>query len=342
MKIAFHNTIPIPRYNRTDAVYNEFQELSQVFDGQLINLFPADRHRPWAIKELMGIRSIRELRALDRSVDLHHVTFPFFYQFPYFRLLNKPVVYTASSSEMPSYKSIRNNPNVTYLCANSAVVSTIQKHTPAQIYHIIPGIDTTRWSSRPRSSSMSPFKLLMASAPHSRDQFKSKQIYLLLDYIKQTPDIQLTLIWRGVDTEHMRQLIDRYALQDRVRLIDQEVDMQQYFDQCHATILLCDQNGVLKNYPHSLMESICCGRPVILSETTELAHMVERQSLGIIMNEYTIDSLDKSIAALESAYDSYQSNCRSFDKAQIDKTRYHSALEQVYQKVLARQARKPI
>ena len=334
MKIAYHNTIPIPRISNTDAVCNEFIELSQVFEGQLINLFPSDKHRFWTIKELIGIRSIRGIRALDRTVDIHHVTFPFFYNFPYFRLLNKPVVYTASSSQLPSYKSIPNTPNRTYVCASESVVSGVKRYAPDQIYHIIPGINTAGWESRAPSSSMSPFRLLMASAPHSRDQFSSKQIYLLLDYVKRTPDVELTLIWRGVDADYMQQLIERDHLQDRVHLINQKVSMQRYYDQSHATLLLCDQKGVLKNYPHSLMESICCGRPVILSATTELARMVESHSLGVIMNDYSIDTLNESVQELKSSYHIYQSNCQSFDKDRIDKTRYHREIQNVYQKVL--------
>ena len=132
----------------------------------------------------------------------------------------------------------------------------------------------------------------------------------------------------------MRQLIEQNDLQRQVNLVDNKVDIQGYYDTHHATILLCDQDGVIKNYPHSLMESICCDRPVILNSSIELSSMVDKHTLGVVLEDCTIHSLKESIAKLKTDYSQYHNNCKSFDTSLIDQVNYHDNLMRIYENVI--------
>lgn len=333
--ILFHNTIPVPRYRYTDAVYSEIMALSRAMNGNIINVYALSSYKPWMIKQFMGIAKIKELRSLDKKVDLHHVFFPFFYDFPYFRLLKKPIVFTSTSSLMVPIKAYPDR-NITYVSSSTRVVQQMSASGVSAIYHVPSGIDTDSWHTEDPLPAEQPFTLLMASAPHNRDQFQSKGIYVILDYLKAHRDIRLVLIWRGVEADYMKQLLSDSGLEDQVRFINEKVDIQKYYRQSHATILLCDKEGVLKNYPHSLMESICSGRPVIMSNLTELATEVKKNKLGVISEANSIEALHRSIMEIRANYQQYQNRCSLFDTSIFDQREYVEKLRSIYQESLSR------
>lgn len=278
----------------------------------------------------MGIASLQKLRSLDKQVDIHHVFFPQFYQFPYFKVLRKPIVFTSTTSMEPQISG-NSRKNITYLSSSKKIIDQLLNSGVSHAQHVISGIEVERWRAEKAISSEEPFTLLMASAPHSRKQFESKGIYLLLDYLKDHHDVELNLLWRGVDGEYMRKLIDRKNLENRINFVNERVNVQEYFRQSHATILLCDEPGVLKNYPHSLIESICCARPVIISHLSELSRTVKNHKLGVVMEKSTINSLHDSISQLRSNYSAYQQNCLKLDKSVFDHKKYISTLKNIYQ-----------
>ena len=143
-KILYHNTIPVPRYSNTDAVYNEIDTLSKTLDGSIINVYPFKTHQPWMIKQFMGIGNIKELKRLDQTVDLHHVFFPFFYNFPYFKLLKKPIVYTNTSSLTVSIKKYADK-GITHVSSSTRVIDQMSMSGAHKVYHVPSGIDIDRW-----------------------------------------------------------------------------------------------------------------------------------------------------------------------------------------------------
>jgi len=152
--------------------------------------------------------------------------------------------------------------------------------------------------------------------------------------MKSSDDVELTLLWRGVETAHIKQLRESYDLKERVKLIDSEVDVQGYFDQCHVTILMCDIAGVLKNYPHSLMESICSGRSVILNNFIEFSSIVDQHQLGIVIESCQKHLLESAIHKLKTHCEDYLSNCRAFNTSLFDRLNYHDKLRSVYTQAL--------
>ena len=331
MKILYHNTIPLPRYEKTDAVRNEIVDLATAFKGDVIDLFPSRSKHWWTVKQLMGARAIRKLVRIDKTVDIHHVFFPSFYFFPYLKLLTKPIVFSATSSA--SRLGISHKwANVTLLSSNNNTVAIAQQNGFTDVHSVIPGVETSNFIVT-ESRRSTPFKLLMASAPHTKGQFNSKQIFLLLSYVLSNPVIELTLLWRGVEAGYMRQQIEKYGLQERVKLIDEVVKVQDYYNECHATILLCDEPGVLKNYPHSLLESICSGRPIITNNEIELSSIVSQHRLGVVLDSCKKDLLDLAVQKLMSRYDEYCSNCRFFNTHFFDQANYHDQLRSIYKRV---------
>ena len=278
----------------------------------------------------MGIADIQKLKSLDKLVDVHHVFFPFFYEFPYFRLLDKPIVFSSTTSKKSQIAG-SSKKNITYLSSNSSVIDNLAKNGIENAHHVISGIEVDKWSAEKALPNNERFSLLMASAPHTRVQFESKGILLLLDYLTEQHDLNLTLLWRGVETQYMRRLIAQYNLENRVNLVDRRVDVQRYLNESHATILLCDEPGVIKNYPHSLIESICCGRPVIMSQLSELSDTVKNNQLGVVLEQSRKHKLHESMLELRMNYSTYQQNCMTLDKSLFDYKSYIEMLKKIYQ-----------
>ena len=84
------------------------------------------------------------------------------------------------------------------------------------------------------------------------------------------------------------------------------------------------------------MESICCGRPVIMSNLTELATEVKKHKLGVITEANSIEALHRSIMEIRANYQQYQTRCSLFDTSIFDQREYVEKLRSIYQESLSR------
>src|ERR1700737_4086906 len=98
MSILYLLTAPPPRFEGTDAVWQEVVALRDAFDGKALNLSPLSPPARRFPKQLFGLHKIRELRALERQCEVNHVFFSMLYPFPILWLLGNPIFYTVAGS----------------------------------------------------------------------------------------------------------------------------------------------------------------------------------------------------------------------------------------------------
>lgn len=330
MKILYHNTLPQASLPKAEAVYKEINSLRTHFGGEVIDVYPRYIKRVRAPKQLYGLHMMNVIKQLDQEVDAHHIMFPFFYDFPYTRFITKPIIYTCTTSKHVSYNAEKDLQRYSIITECDIQYHNYSKSPFNRVDKILPGIQIDNNSEITSVPDYDNFRLLMASAPHSLGQFKSKKIFLLLDYVQQHTDIELVLLWRGLHSHKIKQLIESRMLGNRVTLVDEYVDVKPYYDRSHATVLLCDEDGVVKNYPHSLIESINYGRPIITSHKIEMSKIINEYNLGLALEDHSLHDLHGAINTLRATYDDIMDSISQFDRSVFSVDTYLSQISEVY------------
>lgn len=152
---------------------------------------------------------------------------------------------------------------------------------------IFPPVDLDRF--HPTSMPDGPLKVLFASSPDRPDWLEARGIPLLLDAAARLPDITFRLNWRpwGTAFESVSKEIHRRELRNIELRQGRVVDMSLEYQNAHLTIAPFTDMSKCKPVPNSLIESLACGRPVILTDVVGIANFVEEEHCGIVCTPNT-------------------------------------------------------
>jgi glycosyltransferase involved in cell wall biosynthesis len=148
--------------------------------------------------------------------------------------------------------------------------------------------------------------LLAGSAPWTRAQFRSKGVEALLAAAKARPDLRLVFLWRGLLFEEMRVQVAQLRLQDRVEVINRRVDVNEVLARVHAAVVLADDATLVKSFPHSLLESLAAGRPVLVSRALPMADYVARTGCGQVVGAISPEEVLGAVERLEANYGAHR------------------------------------
>jgi glycosyltransferase involved in cell wall biosynthesis len=203
------------------------------------------------------------------------------------------------------------------------------------VFLVRPGIDTSRFTHSPLPLPPDAIRLMVGSAPWSRAQFRSKGVLTLLEAAQQMPRLQLVFLWRGVLTDKMEQLVRRMGLNSQVEVLNQKVDVNQVLSSVHASITLATDPAVIRPYPHSLMESLAAGKPVVISEAIPMSSYVKEQGCGTVVGRVTPDEIVAAVEMLARDYDRFQHKAQRVGPSDFSQEAMIASYERVYQQVLA-------
>ena len=150
--------------------------------------------------------------------------------------------------------------------------------------------------------------LLMASAPWSKRQFDEKGIDVLLEAAARLPNLRLILLWRGLLGDELASRLRALKIANRVEVVNAKVDVGDYLQRAHATVLLAKRAEIIKAYPHSLIESLYAGKPVLTSNVIAMADFVRQQRCGLVLGSVDVASLVAALSKLRDDYDSLAAN----------------------------------
>jgi glycosyltransferase involved in cell wall biosynthesis len=330
MKILYHLPILPPERPACEAISQEISALRSRFGGDVIYLNP-NRHSPIYVPRLLfGFHKLRQLRILEESVDIHHLYNPDPFPFPILRVLRKPVVYSLTGGV--EEKKV----NTQFFGSLAAVTVTDQKsfyHLGRQgvsnVFLVPPGIDTSRftYTCQPLRSEV---RLMVGSAPWTRAQFKTKGVNALLEVACQMPRLHLVFLWRGVLTEEMERRVRRMGLEDRVEVLDRVVDVNEILAEVHASVTLAMEPDIVKAYPHSLLESLAAGKPVLVSRAIPMADYVEEKGCGVVVEKVRPNDVIVAVETLIANYYSLQRTTHHLDKRTISRQNMILSFEMVY------------
>lgn len=339
MKILFHLPILPPKNPKFEAYSQEIVALSKVVDGETIYINP-NQYLPTQLpiripRLLFGFHRLAAIRKLDSQVDLHQIYNPDPFYYPVLSFLKKPVIYTLGGSiaERPIKPSFYQRVSAATVYDDRSY-QHLHKGGIQNAYRVSSGIDTQRFTHTPIALD-STFHLLMASAPWSEAQFKTKGIDALLGAAKEMPNLHLTFLWRGVLREALEQRIAALGIDSQITVIDELVDVNQILERVHAAVLLASSGDLVKAYPHSLLDSLAAGKPVMTSRSIPMADYVEANGLGTVVEKVDSKHAQQAVHKLIEHYGEFASNAAGNRAKKFTIERMIRSYQQVYEQVLS-------
>ena len=303
MSILYHLTIARPAQPVLDAVIQEIETLRAWFDGEIVYLNPARRPGSRYPERLYGLHRLLYLRQREATVLLHHVYNPHLFYFPYLRWLRRPIIYSVTAGLRPQRPA-----NLKRLGRLAAIVvsnerdqATLRGWELENARVIRPGIDASCFSPTPPPLD-SGFTLLAGSAPWTESQFRSKGVEALLEAAEARTDLRLVFLWRGLLFEEMQAQVAQRGLQARVEVINRRVDVNEALARVHAAVVLADGATLVKSFPHSLLEALAAGRPVLVSRALPMSDYVARTGCGQVVEQVSSEGVLAALARLEVSY----------------------------------------
>lgn len=335
VSIQFLLTSPKPAIEGTDAVFQEIQAIQTAVDGTMTNLFPLQQPNSLFPRFLYGWHQWNTLKQQEQHTRVNHLYAPVLYYFPILKQLKNPLIYTV----IASLKGRKKPSQIKALQQLSQIV--VSNTRDYQIlsdwgFHnhslIRPGIATQYFQTHalPLQKEM---VLLMASAPWEAAQFHSKGVDLLLEALQQRPFIKIIFLWRGFLYEEMLAKIKTYKVESQVHIINEKVQVNDILKQVHATVLLAETPQLVKAYPHSLIESIICGKPVLIGNEIPMADYVAERHCGLVIKNFTIHHLLEQLDFLYKNYAPFAAACQQLGTVDFSEKRMVEEYMKVYKTV---------
>jgi glycosyltransferase involved in cell wall biosynthesis len=179
---------------------------------------------------------------------------------------------------------------------------------------------------------MEKFKILYASCPIKKSDFKKRGIYLLFD-AASVSSVNFVLAWRKGAFNDLINLINNRSLNNITVRNEIIYDMGSLYRSVHATIIPYTKfDNYLKLIPNSAIESLAVGKPVLVSSKTELASIIKQHKCGVVF-EPDLDSLVAAIEELRTKYSYYQKNCRKTAQFFFSKKKFLNNYEKIYDEI---------
>jgi glycosyltransferase involved in cell wall biosynthesis len=249
---------------------------------------------------------------MEQDHDLHHVYHSDLRYFPFLRFLRKPIIYTAASGlagqrRIPPKRKLRRLNRI--VVPSESDLERLSQQGLAIGCVLPPAIDLSRFYPLPPLD-LDEFVLMAGSAPWTRKQFRTKGVDALLKVAQKRASLRLVFLWRGLLSKELHERVDRLGIADRVEIIEERVDVVEVLKRVHAAVVLSDKPKLVKAYPHSLMEALACGRPVLISDCIAMSASVRVNRCGQVVRGVDESDILLKIQNLAGQYHTYQEAAR--------------------------------
>ncbi len=177
---------------------------------------------------------------------------------------------------------------------------------------------------------------MVGSAPWVPKQFQTKGIDALLAAARQMSRLHLIFLWRGVLFEEMAARVRRLGLENQVEIINQKVDVNQLLARVHASVTLVTDPIIIRSYPHTLMESLAAGKPILVSRSIPMSDYVEQHRCGQVVEQVTPEDVIRSVEVLAETYTTFQEAAKRLDLQIFSRQGLLESFEHVYKTVIER------
>jgi glycosyltransferase involved in cell wall biosynthesis len=335
MRILYHLTIPPPQMPECEAISQEIDALCAHFGGALSYINPNRQSPIYVPRLLFGFHQLRQLRTQEKDFDLHQLYNPDPFPFPILYTLRRPIIYSLTGGV--THKRV----NAAFFAKMAAVTVTdersltyLESHGLNNVFRVHPGIDTRRFTHTPTPLE-SEIRLMVGSAPWTKGQFKTKGVDALLEAAQRMPELRLIFLWRGVLMEEMERRVRGMGLQERVSVLNEYVDVNRVLAGVHASVTLATEPDIVKAYPHSLLESLAAGKPVLVSRAIPMAEYVERTGCGTVVEAVSTAAVIRAVRGMAQAYHTLQATTRRVGRQAFSQERLVDSYRRIYEHILA-------
>ena len=331
MNILYHLPVLPPKLPSAEALSQEINGLRSVFGGDINYLNPNQQSSIYVPRLLFGFHQLRHIRTLEQTLDIHHFYNPDPFPFPILQFFKRPVIYSLSSGvgeKRPKLTYFRRLTAVTVYDQRS--LTRLQNWGLTNVHLVQSGIDTSRFSVTAVTLN-NKIRLMVASAPWTVAQFRSKGIDALLAAAQQMPNLQLVFLWRGELFDEMMQRVQERDLSEQVQVIDGLVDVNKILATVHGTVNLVTETAVIKAYPHSLLDSLAAGKPIITSRAIGMADYVEQTGCGVVVEQVTADGIVMAISQFVAGYEALRETAVSVGQRDFTQQKMIDSFQKVYQ-----------
>jgi glycosyltransferase involved in cell wall biosynthesis len=123
-------------------------------------------------------------------------------------------------------------------------------------------------------------------------------------------------------------------LEKQVVVLNQRVDVNQVLASVHASITLAADPAIVRAYPHSLMDSLAAGKPILVSQAIPMADYVEQTGCGKVVESVTPASILSAVQALAREYQGLQKSAQQVGQRDFGQAAMLASFQQVYEHVL--------
>ena len=202
-------------------------------------------------------------------------------------LSRRPIVHTIASD--------KGRPIVNFLerCNHLVAQTHLSKQKllqagcdPRRVHLIYPGVDLGLFTAANAQYHGAKPKILFATAPREEHELAERGVYLLLETARACPEIEFSLLFRKWRTGHtsIKAVEDNLALNPaaNITLTNEAVqNMAEMFQRHHFTIIPFTSPVGGKECPNSMVESMACGIPALVSTCAPMAEFVDKTSSGV-------------------------------------------------------------
>jgi glycosyltransferase involved in cell wall biosynthesis len=198
---------------------------------------------------------------------------------------------------------------------------------------IFPPVDLDRFAYQPPASA--PFTVLFASSPDTESGLHDRGLPQLLDAAALRPGYRFRLVWRpwGDRGARVRQWVGKRGLRNVELVVGDCPNMVHHYRRAHVTVAPFTNRATTKPAPNSLLESLACGRPVVMTAVVGLAEMIASGCAGRVCAP-TAESLVQELDRLNREWQHYSVGARTLAEQRFGVDRFLTGYASLYQEVL--------
>lgn len=254
----------------------------------------------------------------------------------HFRALNQqPALLTIALDSNPVEESLRNKINHFAVEWPSAIEKLKSLGIAEEkITLVLPPVDLNKFT--PTLAPADKFIATFASSPEKIEAIDARGIPLMLDAAKLKPEMHFKFKWRnwGESLSTVQELIKSQNLGNVTLDTSLTENMAQVYQTSHVTLACFTDLSQCKPMPNSIIESLACARPVIVTRSLELAPMIEEANAGIVIDE-DADQLAQALTTIQSDWDTYSKNARKLAEDKFCQQRFINQYLDIYENLTA-------
>lgn len=227
---------------------------------------------------------------IEKKTDINHI-YAEIYPWFFFKTLTKPIILTIASEKGEVIPDMIDRCKTIIVQTQGMKKRLMEKNiTPNKVRLIYPGIDISRFTPQTELPvNFNKPKILFATFPRTMEELEGRGVNLLIETAKKYPEIDFTFISRPWGSGNSSLSVVKNVLAklqiNNVKIMEGiQENVEDLYKQHTFTIIPYTTIDGGKECPRSLVESLACGVPVLVSSIAPFSPFVVEHDCGIVFH----------------------------------------------------------